>query len=168
MSAEVTHTMDKKDFESAITGGIKKGVKLLMLEVQLELNEMLTKPGTGIKHEFLQYTSSSKGNPPASQTGRLLRSVQTKFTVMEVENKTSEGAASGAYISAVVPVSANLAGFGALVNYAAILEDTNQLDRPFIAPSIISVRKNAAALMIREIKYAIKQKSKSNAKTIKK
>ena len=166
MSAEVTHSMSQKDFESAITTGIKKGVKLLMLEVQLKLNEMLTKPGTGKKHPFLSYQSSAKGHPPASQTGRLLRSVQTRFTVTELENQTAEGAASGTYISAVIPVSSNLAKFGGLVDYASILEDPNGLDRPFISPSIISVRKLASALMIKEIKYAIKQKGKSTNKKV--
>ena len=166
MSAEVTHSMSQEDFELAITAGIKKGVKLLMLEVQLKLNEMLTKPGTGRKHPFLSYRSSSKGNPPASQTGRLLRSVQTKFTVTELANQTSEGAASGTYISAIIPVSDNLAKFGGLLDYASILEDPQGLDRPFISPSIVGVRKLASSLMIKEIKYAIKQKGKSTNKKV--
>tara|TARA_R110000868_G_scaffold192806_3_gene437374 strand:+ start:2499 stop:3002 length:504 start_codon:yes stop_codon:yes gene_type:complete len=166
MSAEVTHSMSQRDFESAITTGIKKGVKLLMLEVQLKLNELLTKPGTGKLHPGNSYRSSAKGHPPASQTGRLLRSVQTKFKVNELENQTADGAASGTYISAMIPVSQNLADFGGMLDYAAILEDQNGLDRPFISPSIISVRKLASALMIREIKYAIKQKSKSQDKKV--
>jgi hypothetical protein len=148
-----SHNFSAADIMAANIEGINRGLKIIMVELQIELRERLSKQGTGAgyfggakKLGFFR-TRSAPSEPPAVDTGTLRQSTQSKPQ----------------YVAGTGMTSIVLAGLVAGVNKDArvprwLEEGTKRMKaRPFIAPSLEVVRKDAAKNIGDQMQFAIKR-----------
>jgi len=148
-----SHNFSAADIMSANIEGIERGLKIAMIELQIELREKLSKVGTGAgyfggakKLGFFR-TRSAPGEPPAVDTGTLRNSVQSKPQ----------------YIAGTGMTSIVLAGLVAGVNKDARIPrwleyGTSRMKaRPFIAPSLEVIRPSVAGTIGDQMQRSIKR-----------
>ena len=148
-----SHNFSAADIISANIEGIEHGLKIAMVELQIELRERLSKVGTGE-----EYFGGEKGmgtyrrrsapsEPPAVDTGTLRNSVQSKPQ----------------YVAGTGMTSIVLAGLVAGVNKDARIprwleEGTKYMKpRPFIAPSLDVIRPSVAGTIGDQMQRSIKR-----------
>jgi hypothetical protein len=79
-----SHNFSAADIISANIEGIERGLKIVMIELQMELRIRLGQVGTGVgyyggqKGKGYFRTRSAPGEPPSIDTGTLRNSVQSK------------------------------------------------------------------------------------------
>jgi len=148
-----SHNFSAADIISANIEGIERGLKIAMIELQIELRERLSQVGTGAgyfggakKLGFFR-TRSAPGEPPAVDTGTLRNSVQSKPQ----------------YIAGTGMTSIVLAGLVAGVNKDARIPrwleyGTSRMKaRPFIAPSLEVIRPSVAGTIGDQMQRSIKR-----------
>jgi hypothetical protein len=148
-----SHNFSAADIMAANIEGIERGLKIIMVELQYNLREKLSQMGTGAgyfggakKLGFFR-TRSAPGEPPAVDTGTLRQSTQVKPQ----------------YVAGTGMTSLVLAGLVAGVNNDARVPrwleyGTKRMKaRPFIAPSLEVVRKDAAKNIGEQMQRSIKR-----------
>ena len=148
-----SHNFSAADIMAANIEGIERGLKIIMVELQYNLREKLSQMGTGAgyfggakKLGFFR-TRSAPGEPPAVDTGTLRQSTQVKPQ----------------YVAGTGMTSLVLAGLVAGVNKDARVPrwleyGTKRMKaRPFIAPSLEVVRKDAAKNIGEQMQRSIKR-----------
>ena len=148
-----SHNFSAADIMSANIEGIERGLKIAMVELQIELRERLSKVGTGAgyfggsKGKGYFRTRSAPGEPPAVDTGTLRNSVQSKPQ----------------YIAGTGMTSIVLTGLVAGVNKDARIPrwleyGTSRMKaRPFIAPSLEAIRPSVAGTISDQMQRSIKR-----------
>ena len=148
-----SHNFSAADIMSANIEGIERGLKIVMVELQMELRIRLGQVGTGAgyfggaKDKGYFRTRSAPGEPPSIDTGTLRNSVQSKPQ----------------YIAGTGMTSIVLAGLVAGVNKDArvprwLEEGTKYMQaRPFIAPSLQAIRPSVAGTISDQMKRSIKR-----------
>ena len=150
-----SHNFSAADIISANIEGIERGLKIAMVELQIELRERLSKVGTGAgyfggsKGKGSYRTRSAPGEPPAVDTGTLRNSVQSKPQ----------------YIAGTGMTSIVLTGLVAGVNKDARIPrwleygtpNGRMKPRPFIAPSLEAIRPSVAGTISDQMKRSIKR-----------
>jgi hypothetical protein len=150
-----SHNFSAADIMAANIEGIERGLKIIMVELQYNLREKLSQMGTGAgyfggakKLGFFR-TRSAAGEPPAVDTGTLRQSTQVKPQ----------------YVAGTGMTSLVLAGLVAGVNKDARVPrwleygtpNGRMKARPFIAPSLEVVRKDAAKNIGEQMQRSIKR-----------
>ena len=148
-----SHNFFAADIMAANIEGIERGLKIIMVELQYNLREKLSQMGTGAgyfggakKLGFFR-TRSAPGEPPAVDTGTLRQSTQVKPQ----------------YVAGTGMTTLVLAGLVAGVNKDARVPrwleyGTKRMKaRPFIAPSLEVVRKDAAKNIGEQMQRSIKR-----------
>ena len=148
-----SHNFSAADIISANIAGIERGLKIAMVELQTELRVRLSKKGSGAgyfggakKLGFFR-TRSAPSEPPAVDTGTLRQSTQVKPQ----------------YVPGTGMTTLVLAGLVAGVNKDARVPrwleyGTKRMKaRPFIAPSLDVVRKDAAKNIGEQMQRSIKR-----------
>ena len=148
-----SHNFSAADIMSANIEGIERGLKIVMIELQMELREKLSQMGTGAgyfggaKKLGFYRTRSAPGEPPAVDTGTLRNSVQSKPQ----------------YVAGTGMTSIVLAGLVAGVNKDARIPrwleyGTSRMKaRPFIAPSLEAIRPSVAGTISDQMQRSIKR-----------
>ena len=148
-----SHNFSAADIMDANIRGIERGLKIVMVELQIELREKLSQVGSGAgyfggsKGKGYFRTRSAPGEPPAVDTGTLRNSVQSKPQ----------------YVAGTGMTSIVLAGLVAGVNKDARIprwleEGTKYMKaRPFIAPSLEVIRPSVAGTISDQMKRSIKR-----------
>ena len=148
-----SHNFSAADIISANIEGIERGLKIVMIELQMELRVRLGQVGTGVEYyggekgKGYFRTRSAPGEPPSIDTGTLRNSVQSKPQ----------------YIAGTGMTSIVLAGLVAGVNKDArvprwLEEGTKYMQaRPFIAPSLKAIRPSVAGTISDQMKRSIKR-----------
>ena len=148
-----SHNFSAADIMAANIEGIERGLKIIMVELQYNLREKLSQMGTGAgyfggaKKLGFYRTRSAPGEPPAVDTGTLRQSTQVKPQ----------------YVAGTGMTSLVLAGLVAGVNNDARVPrwleyGTKRMKaRPFIAPSLEVVRKDAAKNIGEQMQRSIKR-----------
>ena len=148
-----SHNFSAADIIDANIRGIERGLKIVMVELQIELREKLSQVGSGAgyfggsKGKGYFRTRSAPGEPPAVDTGTLRNSVQSKPQ----------------YVAGTGMTSIVLAGLVAGVNKDARIprwleEGTKYMKaRPFIAPSLEVIRPSVAGTISDQMKRSIKR-----------
>ena len=150
-----SHNFSAADIMAANIEGIERGLKIIMVELQIELREKLSQVGTGegyfggSKGKGSYRTRSAPGEPPAVDTGTLRNSVQSKPQ----------------YIAGTGMTSIVLTGLVAGVNKDARIPrwleygtpSGRMKARPFIAPSLKVVREDAAKNIGDQMQRSIKR-----------
>ena len=148
-----SHNFSAADIMSANIEGIERGLKIVMVELQMELRIRLGQVGTGAgyfggaKDKGYFRTRSAPGEPPSIDTGTLRNSVQSKPQ----------------YIAGTGMTSIVLAGLVAGVNKDARIPrwleyGTSRMKaRPFIAPSLEVIRPSVAGTISDQMKRSIKR-----------
>ena len=148
-----SHNFSAADIMAANIEGIERGLKIIMVEFQSNLRERLSQVGTGAgyfggakKLGFFR-TRSAPSEPPAVDTGTLRQSTQVKPQ----------------YVPGTGMTTLVLAGLVAGVNKDARVPrwleyGTKRMKaRPFIAPSLDVVRKDAAKNISEQMQRSIKR-----------
>ena len=148
-----SHNFSAADIMAANIEGIERGLKIAMVQLQTELRITLSKKGSGAgyfggakKLGFFR-TRSAEGEPPAVDTGTLRQSTQVKPQ----------------YVAGTGMTTLVLAGLVAGVNKDARVPrwleyGTKRMKaRPFIAPSLEVVRKDAAKNIGEQMQRSIKR-----------
>jgi len=148
-----SHNFSAADIMAANIEGIERGLKIIMVELQYNLREKLSQMGTGAgyfggaKKLGFYRTRSAPGEPPAVDTGTLRQSTQVKPQ----------------YVAGTGMTTLVLAGLVAGVNKDARVPrwleyGTKRMKaRPFIAPSLEVVRKDAAKNIGEQMQRSIKR-----------
>ena len=148
-----SHNFSAADIMSANIEGIERGLKIVMVELQMELRIRLGQVGTGAgyfggaKDKGYFRTRSAPGEPPSIDTGTLRNSVQSKPQ----------------YIAGTGMTSIVLAGLVAGVNKDARIPrwleyGTSRMKaRPFIAPSLEVIRPSVAGTISDQMQRSIKR-----------
>ena len=148
-----SHNFSAADIISANIEGIERGLKIVMIELQMELRIRLGQVGTGAgyfggeKGKGYFRTRSAPGEPPSIDTGTLRNSVQSKPQ----------------YIAGTGMTSIVLTGLVAGVNKDARIPrwleyGTSRMKaRPFIAPSLEVIRPSVAGTISDQMKRSIKR-----------
>ena len=148
-----SHNFSAADIMDANIRGIERGLKIVMVELQIELREKLSQVGSGAgyfggsKGKGYFRTRSAPGEPPAVDTGTLRNSVQSKPQ----------------YVAGTGMTSIVLAGLVAGVNKDARIPrwleyGTSRMKaRPFIAPSLEVIRPSVAGTISDQMKRSIKR-----------
>jgi hypothetical protein len=148
-----SHNFSAADIISANIEGIERGLKIAMIELQIELRERLSKVGTGAgyfggsKGKGYFRTRSAPGEPPSIDTGTLRNSVQSKPQ----------------YVAGTGMTSIVLTGLVAGVNKDARIPrwleyGTSRMKaRPFIAPSLEVIRPSVAGTISDQMQRSIKR-----------
>ena len=148
-----SHNFSAADIMSANIEGIERGLKIVMVELQIELREKLSQVGSGAgyfggsKGKGYFRTRSAPGEPPAVDTGTLRNSVQSKPQ----------------YVAGTGMTSIVLAGLVAGVNKDARIPrwleyGTSRMKaRPFIAPSLEVIRPSVAGPISDQMQRSIKR-----------
>ena len=148
-----SHNFSAADIMAANIEGIERGLKIIMVELQYNLREKLSQMGTGAgyfggaKKLGFYRTRSAPGEPPAVDTGTLRQSTQVKPQ----------------YVAGTGMTTLVLAGLVAGVNNDARVPrwleyGTKRMKaRPFIAPSLEVVRKDAAKNIGEQMQRSIKR-----------
>ena len=148
-----SHNFSAADIMSANIEGIERGLKIVMVELQIELREKLSQVGSGAgyfggsKGKGYFRTRSAPGEPPAVDTGTLRNSVQSKPQ----------------YVAGTGMTSIVLAGLVAGVNKDARIPrwleyGTSRMKaRPFIAPSLEVIRPSVAGTISDQMQRSIKR-----------
>ena len=150
-----SHNFSAADIISANIEGIERGLKIVMIELQMELRIRLGQVGTGVEYyggekgKGYFRTRSAPGEPPSIDTGTLRNSVQSKPQ----------------YIAGTGMTSIVLAGLVAGVNKDARIPrwleygtpNGRMKARPFIAPSLEVVRPSVAGTIGDQMKRSIKR-----------
>ena len=150
-----SHNFSATDIMSANIKGIERGLKIAMVELQIELRERLSKKGSGAgyfggsKGKGYFRTRSAPGEPPAVDTGTLRNSVQSKPE----------------YIAGTGMTSIVLTGLVAGVNKDARIPrwleygtpNGRMKPRPFIAPSLEAIRPSVAGTIGDQMQRSIKR-----------
>lgn len=157
-----SHNFSAADIMAANIEGIERGLKIIMVELQYNLREKLSQMGTGAgyfggakKLGFFR-TRSAAGEPPAVDTGTLRQSTQVKPQ----------------YVAGTGMTSLVLAGLVAGVNKDARVPrwleyGTKRMKaRPFIAPSLEVVRKDAAKNISEQMQRSIKRMKRRALKAV--
>ncbi len=147
-----SHNFSAADIQKAAQKGIENGLKIVMVEVQAGLREMLTqtpsgRPYRGGRKGTGSYRRrSAAGEPPAVDTGTLLRSVQAK-PIMN---------SHGNY--ATIRLAALVAGINVDQRVPRWLEEgTSQMAaRPFVAPVLDAIRETAPETIQLQVGIAIR------------
>ena len=148
-----SHNFFAADIMAANIEGIERGLKIAMIELQTELREKLSQMGTGAgyfggakKLGFFR-TRSAAGEPPAVDTGTLRNSVQSKPQYIAGTGMTS------------IVLTGLVAGVDKDARIPRWLEyGTSRMKaRPFIAPSLEVVRKDAAKNIGEQMQRSIKR-----------
>ena len=148
-----SHNFSAADIMDANIRGIERGLKIVMVELQIELREKLSQVGSGAgyfggsKGKGYFRTRSAPGEPPAVDTGTLRNSVQSKPQ----------------YIAGTGMTSIVLTGLVAGVNKDARIPrwleyGTSRMKaRPFIAPSLQAIRPSVAGTISDQMQRSIKR-----------
>ena len=148
-----SHNFSAADIMDANIRGIERGLKIVMVELQIELREKLSQVGSGAgyfggsKGKGYFRTRSAPGEPPAVDTGTLRNSVQSKPQ----------------YVAGTGMTSIVLAGLVAGVNKDARIPrwleyGTSRMKaRPFIAPSLEVIRPSVAGTISDQMQRSIKR-----------
>ena len=148
-----SHNFSAADIMDANIRGIERGLKIVMVELQIELREKLSQVGSGAgyfggaKKLGFYRTRSAPGEPPAVDTGTLRNSVQSKPQ----------------YVAGTGMTSIVLAGLVAGVNKDARIPrwleyGTSRMKaRPFIAPSLEAIRPSVAGTISDQMQRSIKR-----------
>ena len=148
-----SHNFSAADIMDANIRGIERGLKIVMVELQIELREKLSQVGSGAgyfggsKGKGYFRTRSAPGEPPAVDTGTLRNSVQSKPQ----------------YVAGTGMTSIVLAGLVAGVNKDARIPrwleyGTSRMKaRPFIAPSLEAIRPSVAGTISDQMQRSIKR-----------
>ena len=148
-----SHNFSAADIISANIEGIERGLKIVMIELQMELRIRLGQVGTGVEYyggekgKGYFRTRSAPGEPPSIDTGTLRNSVQSKPQ----------------YIAGTGMTSIVLTGLVAGVNKDARIPrwleyGTSRMKaRPFIAPSLKVIRPSVAGTISDQMKRSIKR-----------
>ena len=148
-----SHNFSAADIIDANIRGIERGLKIVMVELQIELREKLSQVGSGAgyfggsKGKGYFRTRSAPGEPPAVDTGTLRNSVQSKPQ----------------YVAGTGMTSIVLAGLVAGVNKDARIPrwleyGTSRMKaRPFIAPSLEAIRPSVAGTISDQMQRSIKR-----------
>ena len=128
--------LSRKMEEAVMAGLFSAG-----LDIERDAKESVRQKGTGriYKRGGVMHQASSAGNPPATDTGRLLNSITTV-------QKTQEG---------VIEVKAG--GGKSQVKYAAMLEfgTSKMAERPFMRPALLKNKKNVQDKVNNRVKKAL-------------
>ena len=150
-----SHNFSAADIMSANIEGIERGLKIVMVELQMELRIRLGQVGTGAgyfggaKDKGYFRTRSAPGEPPSIDTGTLRNSVQSKPQ----------------YIAGTGMTSIVLTGLVAGVNKDARIPrwleygtpSGRMKARPFIAPSLKAIRPSVAGTIGDQMQRSIKR-----------
>ena len=150
-----SHNFSAADIMDANIRGIERGLKIVMVELQIELREKLSQVGSGAgyfggsKGKGYFRTRSAPGEPPAVDTGTLRNSVQSKPQ----------------YIAGTGMTSIVLTGLVAGVNKDARIPrwleygtpSGRMKARPFIAPSLEAIRPSVAGTIGDQMQRSIKR-----------
>ena len=148
-----SHNFSAADIIAANIEGIERGLKIVMVELQIELRERLGQFGTGAeyfggaKNQGFFRRRSAPGEPLAVDTGTLRQSTQVKPQ----------------YVAGTGMTSLVLAGLVAGVNKDARIPrwleyGTSRMKaRPFIAPSLEFVRPGVAGTISDQMQRSIKR-----------
>ena len=148
-----SHNFSAADIISANIEGIERGLKIVMVELQIELREKLSQVGTGAgyfggakKLGFFR-TRSAPGEPPAVDTGTLRNSVQSKPQSVAGTGMTS------------IVLTGLVAGVNKDARIPRWLEyGTSRMKaRPFIAPSLEAIRPSVAGTISDQMQRSIKR-----------
>ena len=140
---------DEDKIMRALSVGMVRAVNMIGIQLNNNIAERLNNTGTGKKHRGLSYTSSKKGQPPAVQTGLLMKSWQAKPKARFAQQRGK--------VFAIIQQGANAES--SLV-YGAILESKKGLDRPFLRGkkgAVNRTRPFAEKTLRTEINKAIKK-----------
>jgi len=148
-----SHNFSAADIISANIEGIERGLKIAMVELQIELRERLSKKGSGAgyfggsKGKGYFRTRSAPGEPPAVDTGTLRNSVQSKPQYIAGTGMTSivlTGLVAGVDKDARIP---------RWLEYGT----SRMKPRPFIAPSLEVIRPSVAGTISDQMQRSIKR-----------
>ncbi len=156
-----SHNFSSEDIQKAAKKGLETGLKIVMVEIQDGLREMLTRTGSGRSYRGGRKGSgsyrrrSAAGEPPASDTGTLLRSVQTK-PIMDSHKEYSR-----------IRLATLVAGVREDQRVPRWLEGgtSKMAPRPFVEPVLETVRETAPETLQLQVAIAIKA---AKAKAMKK
>ena len=147
-----SHNFSAADIMSANIEGIERGLKIVMVELQMELRIRLGQVGTGAgyfggaKDKGYFRTRSAPGEPPAVDTGTLRNSVQSKPQYIPGTGMTS------------IVLTGLVAGVNKDARIPRWLEYGTRYmhERPFAAPSIKVVKPKVVGIIEFEMGKAIK------------
>ena len=129
MSKEnITLEFDKQKILNKMIPALIDGVIRINVELVNQIQKKLNSKGTGTKHRSLKYTSSREGQPPANQTGTLMRSFRMSSRPRFESRRL-------AVTSMVFPTSDGADSVVSPLVYGAILEakkSENGLNRPYL------------------------------------
>ena len=148
-----SHNFSAADIMDANIRGIERGLKIVMVELQIELREKLSQVGSGAgyfggsKGKGYFRTRSAPGEPPAVDTGTLRNSVQSKPQYIPGTGMTS------------IVLTGLVAGVNKDARIPRWLEyGTSRMKaRPFIAPSIEVIRPSVAGTISDQMQRSIKR-----------
>ena len=148
-----SHNFSAADIMSANIEGIERGLKIVMVELQIELREKLSQVGSGAgyfggsKGKGYFRTRSAPGEPPAVDTGTLRNSVQSKPQYIPGTGMTS------------IVLTGLVAGVNKDARIPRWLEyGTSRMKaRPFIAPSLEVIRPSVAGTISDQMQRSIKR-----------
>ena len=129
-----------RELAQAAAAGAADGALRILLEIQTEIVNNLRRPGTGIRYAGQPTRSSAPGRPPAAQTGSLRNSWQTGKP-----SKRIAGSRIAWAIGSALPYARLEYGFG------------RALPRPYIAPSIRTVKPRVKKIMNAYVASAIRK-----------
>ncbi len=147
-----SHNFSAADIMAANIEGIERGLKIIMVELQIELREKLSQVGTGEEYfggekgKGTYRRRSAPSEPPAVDTGTLRNSVQSKPQYVAGTGMTSivlAGLVAGVDKDARIP---RWLEYGTKYMKA----------RPFINPSLEVVRQDAAKNIGEQMQRSIK------------
>ena len=148
-----SHNFSAADIMDANIRGIERGLKIVMVELQIELREKLSQVGSGAgyfggsKGKGYFRTRSAPGEPPAVDTGTLRNSVQSKPQYIPGTGMTS------------IVLTGLVAGVNKDARIPRWLEyGTSRMKaRPFIAPSLEVIRPSVAGTISDQMQRSIKR-----------
>jgi len=131
---------DREKMVAAASAGAGDGTLRILLEIQEQIRQNLSKPGGGVKYPGRKYTSSAPGQAPAAQTGSLRNSWQTGKP-----DKKIEGSRISWAVGSALPYARLEFGYG------------RALPRPYAGPAVESVRPRAMQIMNAYVNAAMKK-----------
>ena len=148
-----SHNFSAADIMDANIRGIERGLKIVMVELQIELREKLIQVGSGAgyfggsKGKGYFRTRSAPGEPPSIDTGTLRNSVQSKPQYIPGTGMTS------------IVLTGLVAGVNKDARIPRWLEyGTSRMKaRPFIAPSLEVIRPSVAGTISDQMQRSIKR-----------
>ncbi len=144
--SNTTWSFDKRVIVDAIVEGCKNGSQDVILQVQREIRRNLSQGGSGIWYWGNPARSSSPGEPPANQTGRLRDGWQAQPKVFGKNRKIGWILSAGK-----VPYAAILEYGG----YAGRNRSVKIEERPYIMPAVEVVRDKATDVFASYIRRAL-------------